>query len=167
MGSSVSARTLSPSEALSRALSTTTESGRAHRAPVQKTPVMTVGEASAPALYVFDQGNEGYLVVSADDVAAPILGYSTTGTFDPNNIPENMRWWLGQYKLEIEAAAKDSAQSYSRTAEDTRQPIEPLIKTTWNQGEPYNCEAPNYLDGEQCVTGCVATAMAQVMNYHK
>ncbi len=167
MGSSVSARTLSPSEALSRALSTTTESGRAHRAPVQKTPVMTVGEASAPALYVFDQGNEGYLVVSADDVAAPILGYSTTGTFDPNNIPENMRWWLGQYKLEIEAAAKASAQSYYRAAEDTRQPIEPLIKTTWNQGEPYNCEAPYYLDGEQCVTGCVATAMAQVMNYHK
>ena len=166
MGSSVSARTLSPSEALSRALSTTTESGRAHRAPVQKTPVMTVGEASAPALYVFDQGNEGYLVVSADDVAAPILGYSTTGTFDPNNIPENMRWWLGQYKLEIEAAAKASAQSYSRAAEDTRQPIEPLIKTTWDQSNPYNLQCPPY-GSNLCATGCVATAMAQVMKHHQ
>lgn len=166
MGSSVAARTLSPSEALSRALSTTTESGRAHRAPVQKTPVMTVGDASTPALYVFDQGNEGYLIVSADDVAAPILGYSTTGTFDPDNLPENMRWWLGQYKLEIEAAAKAGIQSYSRAGEDTRNPIEPLIKTTWDQDNPYNLQTPLYNE-EQCVTGCVATAMAQVMKYHE
>ncbi len=105
IGSSVDARTLTPAEALARALDNGKTSAP-HRAPLRKSPILTVGEQNSPSLYVFDQGNEGYLVVSADDVAAPVLGYSTTGSIDPDNMPDNLRWWLNQYKAEIEAATK-------------------------------------------------------------
>lgn len=166
MAGPVAARTLSPSEALARALNNTGGAAGAHRAPVNKTPLMTVGAQDTPALYVFDQGKQGYLVVSADDVAAPILGYSTTGTFDPENIPDNMRWWLSQYEAEIEAAANDGNLQYAASSRAERAPIAPLVKATWDQSTPYNTYCPK-LNGQLTVTGCVATAMAQAMSYHK
>lgn len=165
IGSSVDARTLTPAEALARALDNGKTSAP-HRAPLRKSPILTVGEQNSPSLYVFDQGNEGYLVVSADDVAAPVLGYSTTGSIDPDNMPDNLRWWLNQYKAEIEAATKNGTPAYSQYSDGDRAPIEPLLKTRWNQGEPYNNDCPQ-LAGNYTVTGCVATAMAQVMNYHE
>ncbi len=161
----VTARTLSPSEALARALGNGNQAG-AFRAPTRTAPVMTVGSESAPALYVFDQDKAGYLIVSADDVAAPVLGYSDSGTIDPDNLPDNLRWWLSQYKAQIEAATQGDAAAYSPVSRATREPIAPLLKTTWDQGAPYNNMCPP-LNGRQTVTGCVATAMAQVMYYHK
>ncbi len=166
MAGPVAARSLSPSEALARALNNTGAVAGAHRAPVHKTPLMTVGAQDSPALYVFDQGEQGYLIVSADDVAAPILGYSTTGTFDPENIPDNMRWWLSQYEAEIEAAANEGDMQYAASSRAERAPIAPLVKATWDQSTPYNTYCPK-LNGQLTVTGCVATAMAQAMSYHK
>ena len=166
MAGPVAARSLSPSEALARALNNTGATAGAHRAPVHKTPLMTVGAQDSPALYVFDQGEQGYLIVSADDVAAPILGYSTTGTFDPENIPDNMRWWLSQYEAEIEAAANEGDMQYAASSRAERAPIAPLVKTTWDQSTPYNTYCPK-INGQLTVTGCVATAMAQAMSYHK
>ncbi len=118
IGSSVDARTLTPAEALARALDNGKTSAP-HRAPLRKSPILTVGEQNSPSLYVFDQGNEGYLVVSADDVAAPVLGYSTTGSIDPDNMPDNLRWWLNQYKAEIEAATKTAHRPIRSTATAT------------------------------------------------
>ncbi|MCM1077619.1 MAG: thiol protease/hemagglutinin PrtT [Bacteroides sp.] len=173
-GGVATARTLTPAEALSRALSSSTS--RAQTANVNETPVMTIGETSAPALYIFDRKNDnGYIVIAADDVAAPLLGYSDSGTFDPDNMPDNMRWWLSQYQSEIEAATANGTQSYSRAGEEIREAIAPLIKTTWNQTAPYNNLAPIFPDltptypvtGDICATGCVATAMAQVMKFHE
>lgn len=166
IGTAASARTLTPEQALARALSNDNTTATAHRAPMKKTPVMTLGETDVPAIYIFDQGAQGYLIVSADDVAAPVLGYSSTGTIDPENIPDNMRWWLSQYEAEIAAARSNGEESYDESSRPTRTPIEPLLKTTWDQGTPYSTYCP-MLDGERTVTGCVATAMAQVMNYHK
>lgn len=164
---SAGARSLTPSEALARAMNSGDNgSSTQHRAPSRAIPMMTVGSAETPALYVFDQGSEGYLIVSADDVAAPVLGYSDTGTFDPDSIPDNLRWWLGQYQSQIEAAVRDNAGEYSKVSRAERAPIEPLLKSTWDQGAPYNNYAPSIL-GQRTVTGCVATAMAQVMYYHK
>lgn len=161
----VTARTLSPAEALERALGTGNQTG-ALRAPSRTAPLMTVGSQESPALYVFDQGKQGYLIVSADDVAAPVLGYSDSGTIDPDNMPESLRWWLSEYKAQIEAAASEGAVTYSKINRADRAPIAPLLKTTWDQGAPYNNLSPD-INGQRTVTGCVATAMAQVMNYHK
>ena len=166
IGTTASARTLTPAEALARALSNDATSAKPLRAPAKKTPVMTMGETESPSIYVFDQGPQGYIIVPADDVAAPVLGYSSNGTFDPENIPDNLRWWLSQYEAEIEAAKANGVQTYTELSRPTRTPIAPLLKTTWDQGTPYSTYCP-ILNNERTVTGCVATAMAQAMNFHK
>ena len=117
--------------------------------------------------YVFNaQGNAGFVIVSGDDRAKPILGYSETGAIDGNNLPENVAWWLNYYAEAI-AALQDSGiepESIVRS-EATRKEIKPLIKTKWNQSAPYWDQC--VFGGNQCVTGCVATATAQVMNYYQ
>ena len=168
--SSAGARTLSPAEALARAAkSPQTVVGGTSRALSVLEPVMTVGENQSPAVYVFTPNESGYLIVSADDVAAPVLGYSDTGSFDPENMSPSMRWWLEQYSAQIQAAAAENAGSYQATLRENRAAIAPLLQTKWDQGSPYNKYCPVYKSGSQTYptyTGCVATAMAQVMKYH-
>lgn len=125
-------------------------------------------------LYVFNaEQNQGYVIVSNDDRTAPILGYSETGTLDPDNMPCNMRAWLQGYADEIAWLNEHNIQLTGiatlprRTASAVKAPIAPLVQTHWNQGSPYNDNCPEYKSGEKSVTGCVATAMAQAMYYHQ
>lgn len=125
-------------------------------------------------LYVFNaEQNQGYVIVSNDDRTAPILGYSETGTLDPDNMPCNMRAWLQGYADEIAWLNEHNIQLTGiatlprRTPSAVKAPIAPLVKTHWNQGSPYNDKCPEYKSGEKSVTGCVATAMAQAMYYHQ
>ena len=120
-------------------------------------------------LYVFNVGSDaGFIIVSNDDCAVPILGYSDSGSFDANNMPDNMRAWLQGYADEIAWAkanhVKPVANAPKRAA--LGNPVGPLLTTYWDQGTPYNDLCP--LSGStHTLTGCVATAMAQVMNYHQ
>ncbi len=135
-------------------------------------------------LYVFNaERNQGFVIVSNDDRTAAILGYSETGNLDPDNMPCNMRAWLQGYADEIAWLDEHNVQltgvADSRRASAVKTPIAPLVKTHWNQDAPYNNQCPYYKNegssysynttgGEgyqHCATGCVATAMAQVM-YH-
>lgn len=124
-------------------------------------------------LYVFNaEGNQGFVIVSNDDRTAPILGYSETGNLDPDNMPCNMRAWLQGYADEIAWLDEHNIQltgvaALHRTASAVKTPIAPLVQTHWNQGSPYNDNCPEYTSGKKAATGCVATAMAQVMNYHQ
>ena len=128
-------------------------------------PVYTQSAGSLPAAYVFDT-RSGYMVVSADDVAAPLLGYADEGSFDAANIPDNLRYWLESYASEIAWARDNGVEpARSRASRADRAPIAPLVKTQLNQGSPYNNYCPIY-NGCRSVTGCVATAMAQVMKYY-
>ncbi len=128
-------------------------------------PVYTQSAGSLPAAYVFDT-RSGYMVVSADDVAAPLLGYADEGSFDAANIPDNLRYWLESYASEIAWARDNGVEpARSRVSRADRAPIAPLVNTQWNQGSPYNNYCPIY-NGSRSVTGCVATAMAQVMKYY-
>lgn len=131
----------------------------------------------ADRIYAFNMEGGGYVIASADSRTLPVLGYSTTGSIDWNHMPDNMRSWLKHYDDAIatlgssrdfkdgDAIATMSANRVERTA------IEPLIKTHWDQGEPYWNDTPKYkganpdYQNQQCLTGCMATAMAQVMNY--
>jgi hypothetical protein len=166
---SVSAAPLSPAEALARVAG----GGPNKVAAVNyvKNPVYTVRtDANQAAAYVFTTGdNKGFAILSADDVAFPVLGYSDTGTFDAENIPDNMKWWLSELSRQIEWAVSQGAGSASAPlAPDGLAAITPLMKTTWDQGTPYNDSCPTPKDGTQhAYTGCVATSMAQVMNYFK
>ena len=132
-------------------------------------------------LYIFNVADDGgYVIVSNDDRTIPILGFSDSGSIDPDNIPDNMRAWLQGYADEIagmpETALNDQTtnspnnQSKARRKVGTHSttPITPLITTTWNQSAPYNNLCPmDEINGGRSVTGCVATAMAQVMKYHQ
>ena len=123
------------------------------------------------AFYIFNaEDKKGFVIVSGDDRTEPILGYSDTGCIDLDNLPPNLKGWLEGYSKQIKALetsgysrSKANARAATRT---TKAAVEPLITTKWGQDGPYNLMCPE-IDGKHCVTGCVATAMAQVMYYHK
>lgn len=133
---------------------------------IRKSVPADEGDAS---YYVFNlSDNKGFVIISGDDCCEDVLGYIDSGSFDPDNIPDNMQAFLQGYAEEIDAAR---AKNLSKTAnngvvEVAHQVVAPLIQTHWNQRDPYNQMCLNNA-GEVCVTGCVATAMAQVMYYHK
>lgn len=126
--------------------------------------------ATSEAFYIFNVGKaEGFVIVSNDDCTDEILGYADKGEIVPEDMPENMKAWLQGYADEIKwmrehhISGKSSASARKKAAVKTV--ILPLLQTTWNQGAPYNNNCPVF-SGTRCVTGCVATAMAQVVNYH-
>lgn len=166
------ARQLTPQEALSRALGTEAAHLTASRSSALTLSYTSKDPATGNAgVYVFNcSGDNGYAVISADDVAEALLGYADEGRFDPDNIPANMKAWLETYTAEIAwASTQSSSEGISTYASGrpTRSSIAPLCKTQWNQSAPYNNECPlDPRNNQRCVTGCVATAMAQVMKYH-
>ena len=135
---------------------------------------------TTPAVFVFNSTSEGFVLVSAEDNARAVLGYSDNGKFDANDIPENMQFWLQMYADEMgrlgeeairrEAIKRkvigDEAMRQEATSEEypTISPI--LGQTIWGQGEPFNNMCPT-IGGKRCVTGCVATALSQIMYVHK
>lgn len=118
--------------------------------------------------YVFVRSHgSGFVIASADDSTAPILGYSDTEIFDSENMAPATRWWLENYQKQIEHASKYGLNRRTRVV-DTRQDIAPMIETRWNQEYPYNTLCPyDNKSGKRSLTGCVATATAQLMYYHK
>lgn len=128
-------------------------------------------------LYAFDRGTaNGFVVVAGDDRAPQILGYTDTGSFDISNMPENMRWWIQQYEQQMRYL-QDNPKARLTTPKRNANVVAPLLgEIEWNQESPYNANCPymSYYDedNEETVsgkapTGCVATALAQVMRYHK
>jgi len=114
-------------------------------------------------LYIFSSG-QGYAVLPNDDLAPALLGYSESGRYKKGENP-NLDYWLEFLSGEIEYLAENSdAQAPAQTRPE-REAIDPMLSTKWNQGEPYNNLCPVF-GGHRSVTGCVATAMAQVMKYH-
>ena len=128
-------------------------------------------------LYIFN-GEQGFVVMAADDCVQPILGYSLTDIIDVKDMPENLKWWLQGYSDEIQSAIdnkmratsetakmwKDLAEGNSKAGKATME-VAPLIQTKWNQNKYYNDLCPAVSDGPngKAYTGCVATAMAQIM----
>ena len=145
------------------------------RTPVELTSTPT-GEA---ALYVFNIGEEdGFVIVSGDDRTRSILGYADSGTFDADRVPAALSEMLAIYARQIEMLAQsgsptqDSLRQTASRAQARRRTsgqmadVAPLLTTTWDQGDPYNAYCPTLAD-QTALTGCVATAMAQIAYYHK
>lgn len=131
------------------------------------------------ALYVFNtkEGN-GFVVVSGTECVDPIIAYSTDGSFDPNNIPPNMQWWLNEQAAPIIYAQNEAIEADGVAKAQWRQLEEKslpyfgtpskstftLLTSKWNQSPLYNNWCP-VMNGHRCVTGCVATAMAQIIYF--
>ena len=125
-------------------------------------------QAAAP-LYIFNIGeNQGYVIASGDDCTPAILGYADSGSLDLNNMPDNMSWWLDEYARQIQFMRDNGlSASRSRTRLISMPAVSPLLTTGWDQVDPFNRHTPVRPNGNHYVTGCVATAMAQVMYYHR
>lgn len=123
----------------------------------------TGAETPVPAYYVFTS-EQGYVIASADDLAEPVLGYADSpGAFSYDALPPAMKWWLEEYALQIDAARRAAPQArFAATQRPVRERIDPIVRTKWNQSAPYNDLCP-VIGSKTAPTGCVATAMAQVI----
>ena len=140
--------------------------------------------------YIFNaKGQKGFVIVSGDDRTEPILGYSDKGEITEKNMPENLKYWLECYEIQMKSLDQaKAAGSRGATQSASKAAVAPLIQAHWDQGAPYNYMCPSaevqkvngeyiftyadigedgYNPNQRCVTGCVATAMAQVMRYWK
>lgn len=171
------AKKLTSDQALKRAFENPSMKMRA-KSQVQPRLAYTVNTTSdEEAVYVFNKGDRnGYLVISADDEFPAVLGYADSGTFSEADMAPALRWWLGEYAAKIAASRNSSSNTDKADAsEDGRilhsewEPIAPLLTSKWNQSAPYNLKCPTdtKTGTKRSVTGCVATALAQLMYYHK
>ena len=118
-----------------------------------------VADGDSAGIYVFNCDG-GFVVISADDELPSVLAYGLKNSYDAQTAPPAMQAMLEAYNHAVNSSVK------TRATVPTHADISPLIKTQWNQNTPYNkyCATES---GETCPTGCVATAVAQIMYYHK
>ena len=166
---------LTPQQALSRARTETSTVAparvRSMVATAQPRLVYTQNNDDQPTVYVFDQGTEatGYMVLSADDQAPAVLGYSDSPVASDAQINPQLRWWLGEYGRQIQWMRQSGTHTtFSKVKKANSADyaaITPMTTTRWNQNAPFNDDCPE-INGTRTVTGCVATALAQIMKYH-
>jgi len=123
--------------------------------------------------YVFETGENGFAIIAGDDNFKPILGFSENGKFDYADMPPNFAEYLRNLEKELEyalqngqTASQEIQMEWEKYATNPYTVGTYLIKTTWSQESPYNNMCP-VISGSAAVTGCIATAMSQIMNYHK
>lgn len=150
----------------------TTNSNGRRNAPVNNQDLTLAHQASfengQAAYYVFNDEAGGFVIVSGNDCTEAILGYSGAGSFDVDAIPSNMKYWLDEYANQIKYAQEHHSSSSSGIRKKaSHAAIAPMITTKWDQDYPYNEECPDFFGQGKCITGCGATAMAQLMYYHR
>jgi hypothetical protein len=154
--------------AVARSFWSTTLHGKADAVLVDRT-----AEWAYDGIYLFQCTDGGFVMVSADDATRPILGYSADGTIEPDGMPVQLAEWLGMYQQQIDWVRQHDGQPYAADREAWQllidgqplkgtksQAVEPLLTTKWDQTWPYNILCPG-----NTVTGCAATAQAQMMKY--
>ena len=116
-----------------------------------------------PKLSVYGYADGGFAVISVDDRYSEVIGYSDTHYSD-SVMPCGFKWWIEAVNaaMSVEGNVTLKGRYAQRRAAGSK--VEPMIKTRWNQSDPYNRFCT--YEGYKFVTGCVATSMAQIMNYH-
>lgn len=135
-------------------------------------------------IYIVDFKFEGFVIVSGNKNTKPILAYSFDGVYENKNLPPQYRGWLDQYLLQLEYLQQHPEISNTQFSDEWERleknkpeellihkgkDISPMLTTTWDQGVYYNelCPADPAGPGGHCVTGCVATALGQLVNYFR
>lgn len=136
---------------------------------------------SQESYYVFPNANsKGFTIVSGDDRLPEIVGYSSQGSYDENNLPEGFISFMKAYQNLYNKVNLGDAEALKNLAEikawrnkknasaASTSAVAPLLgNIEWDQTSPYNNMCPKYDSVHVAATGCVATAMAQVMAYYK
>jgi hypothetical protein len=131
----------------------------------------------APAYYVFNLEGGGFVIVSGDDAVTPILGYSRTGCFETEDMPDNLASWMEGLEKSILEASSSGTPPSEKTLRQWKKlesgwfvpslAGEKVLETAlWNQRDPFNRYCP-VIDGRRTPSGCVATAGAIIMRYHQ
>ena len=142
------------------------------KANLSQTDIRLVHAEASSALkgandfYAFNIAGGGFIIIAGEDRATQVLGYSDQGQLDFNHLPYGLQGLLSGYKHEIEFLQTYKGDDLLPAPQsfNAGNGVDPLIKTNWGQEIPYDLQCPVY-QGEYCVVGCVATAMAQVMKY--
>ncbi len=173
------ARTIVPTEAMHIAATYSSHTAspakriKALSFNAQPTLIYTERQDGEDLFYVFNRPGQGYIIVAADDKCESVLAYSDTKELtDFSTVPDNMRAWLGEYARQVKAAkASTTARAPRHNARST---VSPLLTTKWGQMSPYNDDCPEVVTIEstegrttKAVTGCVATAISQLMKYYR
>lgn len=161
----VSAKKISISQAKETALRFM-ENGGIRRAPgvVATKELSYCATTATPYYYVFNKGeNDGYIIVSADDATVPVIGFSDSGNFDYDNMPDAMKWMLSSYEKQIKANYANTEANSSDAAgySSVRRRVLSRNTAEWSQEEPFNY----FIPGRKLV-GCVGVAMATIMQYY-
>jgi hypothetical protein len=145
-------------------------------ATAHKTPSLEGRAGGEAPYYIFNADDgQGFVIVSGDERARDILGYSTSGSLTAETMPCGLEMLLEMYREEIEglppltSSLNDEVQAYgNETARKkvmaARRDVSPLVTCQWGQSSPYNLECPRS-GGSRCITGCSATAMSQILYY--
>ena len=138
-------------------------------APSSQSTTRLAYTADHERFFVFDRGvHSGFVVVAGDDRLPQVLGYGMD--FSADKMPPAMRYWMDEMSRQIAFLQSHPEAKVHRPAPRVNA-VAPLMTTMWDQGEPYNNYCPYYYnnngDSARAVTGCVATATAQVMNYNQ
>lgn len=134
---------------------------------LQSSDICNVSDKECFYVYEDQAAQRGFVIVSADDNMPEVLAFSPDATFSKDSLPPPVRLLLESYMWK-ESGGQPTERSFSRDASTSAtDEVGPLLgELPWGQGTPFNQQCP-YYSGRQCVTGCVATAMAQVMWLHK
>lgn len=123
-----------------------------------------------PAFYVYNRAGGGFVIISGEDKVQPILGYSRSGSFVTEGMPENIAGWMSDVRSAVLLARDDSSlKTMDGWEEEAGAPADAVVyyeTALWSQGAPYNSKCPKIF-GDATLTGCVATALAIVMRYWK
>jgi len=162
----VNAQQVSQEDALARAMTFLNKTNM--KRVVKTQPKLNVVIARSELYVINDEANGGYVVVSADERMPQILGFSPDANVDADNMPCNMKAWLEEYAAQIAYLRQHPDAKVTPKESSEREIIPPLLECNFSQGAPYNNLCPvNPITGNRCVTGCVATAMAQIMYRHQ
>lgn len=117
----------------------------------------------SPCFYVYNaDDNSGFVIISADDAADPVIGYSFSGSFDPDDIPDGLQFMLNRYAKQIASLRTSGNKGATRRAPEAGSiVVDKLLTTTWGQGYPYNSKVHGL------PAGCTNTALAQIINYYR
>ena len=141
-----------------------------------------IGTTDANYYYVFNnEGGKGFTIVSGDDLMPEIVGYSDQGSFAEENMPENVKSFLRAYEQTLDKVAEGDAKALQIVDELKARRAESndvytvgdilLGNIKWNQTKPFNLLCPTFRNeygyDTNWPTGCTATAIAQIMMYHK
>ena len=127
-----------------------------------------------PPFYVFNRKGGGFVIISGEDAINPVIAYSYDNQFAVEKMPDNISYWFDRVRGAVQYVRKNGVKQSAQTTmawsslengnKPDAIPVVEYATALWDQGAPFNNDCPE-INGQKCVTGCTATAIAIIMRY--